>query len=515
MSAAGILGRPRGRPLQGPGLLVFVTAIAAAVGVAVAVNAPIAIGVVFLALCVALAILAPGLITPAAIALLVANVPGVLVDAGAPAVLAAVSILLFAVPVLVHVWKGEKLIANWVLVILVALLAVEIVSTLNSRYEDVALGELQTFVFEGMLLYFLAVNAIRTPQALRRALWVILLATSFLALCTVVQAATGTVWRSYGGFALPDPSFAIGKSEEFRASGPLGDPNYYGQVLLVGLCIALVFARREANTLLRLIALGAAGFMGYSILLTYSRGTMVATGLVLLIMACLRYFRAWHVMVLILALIVTFIAVPSYADRLASVSSVTTATDETGTDPEADQSTPSRATEMRAAANVFFDHPLAGVGPGAFPQYYQEYAQAIEGGQVHEEEQGDDEKKGEEAQREAHNLVLSQLAELGLGGASLFFFAIGVTFAGLIRARRRLRLAGRSSEMHMATALLLALFGYLACGMLLTLAFERYFWLLMALCATAALLARVPRSSVPPGRSHPPPAADARQPRHV
>jgi putative inorganic carbon (hco3(-)) transporter len=494
VSAAGILGRPRPRPVGGPGLLIGLTALTAAVGVAVAMDPPIAVALVFLGAFAALGVLIPSLIAPAAIGLLVANVPGVLVEAGAPAMLAAASILLFAIPVLVHLWEGKQLIANWVLVILLALVAVEIVSALSSRHEDVALDQLQTFVFEGVLLYFLAVNAIRTPEALRRALWVVLLATAFLGLITVVQAATGTVWRSYGGFALPDPSFAIGKSDQFRASGPLGDPNYYGQVLLVGLCIALVFARREASALRRIVALGAAAFMGYAILLTYSRGTMVATLLVLLAMACLRYFKAWQVLVLILALIGTFVAVPSYADRLASVSSVTTATEQTGVDPEADQSTQSRATEMQAAANVFFDHPLLGVGPGAFPLYYQEYARAIAGGQVHEEDQSD-ERKGEQAEREAHNLVLSQLAELGLAGASLFFLAIAVTFGALARARRRLMRTGRPAEAHMATALLLALGGYLVCGMLLTLAFERYFWLLLALCAIASLLARAPRSS--------------------
>lgn len=499
MSAAGVLGRRRpGRragPAGGPGLLVGLTALTGAIGVAVAVNPPIAVALVVLSAFAAVALLAPGLVAPAAIGLLIANVPGVLVEAGAPGALAAGVILLLALPVMAHLRNGEPLIANPVLVVLLALLAVEIISTLGSRHEDVALDELQTFVFEGVLLYFLALNAIRTPEALRRTLWVIVLAIGFLALCTVVQAATGTFWRSYGGFALPDPSFAVGQTEENRASGPLGDPNYYGQILIVGLCLALVFARREPGALQRVVALGAAAFMGYSILLTYSRGTMVAALLVLLAMAALRYFRAWQVLVLVLVVIATFVAVPSFADRLSSVSSVTTATEETGTALDADDSTQSRATEMRAAFNVFADHPILGVGPGAFPLYYQEYAQAISGGQVHQKELG--ERRGETPQREAHNLYLSQLAELGLAGALLFFLLIGMTVASLVAARRRLKRAKRQGEEHMATALLLALGSYLVCGVLLSLAFERYFWLLLALCAVAALLARAPRSGSP------------------
>jgi putative inorganic carbon (hco3(-)) transporter len=498
MSAAGVLGRPRPRqrprPAGGPGLLVGLTGLTAAIGVAVAVNPPIAITLVVLSVFGAVALLAPGLVAPAAIGLLVANVPGVLVEAGAPGLLAAGVILLLALPVLVHLRNGEPLIANPVLVVLLALLAVAIVSALSSRHEDVGLDKLQTLVFEGVLLYFLAVNAIRTPEALRRTLWVILLAIGFLALCTVVQAATGTFWRSYGGFALPDPSFAVGQTEENRASGPLGDPNYYGQILIVGLCLALVFARREPGALQRVVAIGAAGFIGYSILLTYSRGTMVAALLVLLVMAALRYFRAWQMLVLVLVVIATFVAVPSFADRLSSVSSVTMATQQTGTALEADDSTQSRATEMRAAFNVFADHPLVGVGPGAFPLYYQEYAQAISGGQVHQKELGS-ERRGETPEREAHNLYLSQMAELGLAGATLFFLLIGMTIATLVVARKRLQRAKRPQEEHMATALLLALGAYLVCGMLLSLAFERYFWLLLALCAAASLMARTPRST--------------------
>ncbi len=497
-ATAGVLSRPR--QAGGPGLLIGLIALTGAVGVIVAVKPSLAVGVIMLGVFCSLGLLAPALVTPAAIGLLVANVPGVLTASGAPATIGAAAVLLLAVPVLAHLRQGEPLVANAVLVIMLGLLAMEIVSTLTSRYEDAGLERMQSYVFEGVVLYFLAVNAIRTPEALRRVLWVVVVSVGLLAAVTIVQAAGGNFWQSYGGFALPDPSFAIGQTQEFRASGPLGDPNYYGQILVVGLALAMVFARRETGGVQRVVALGAAAFMGYAILLTYSRGTMLAAIVVLLAMAFMRYFRAWQVLTLIFVVVAVFAAVPSYAERFLSVSSVASATQETGSDPEADQSTQSRATEMRAAANVFLDHPILGVGPGAFPLYYQDYAQAIEGGQVHERERGA-ERRGEQPEREAHNMYLSQLAELGLVGAMLFFFAIGVTWVTLVRARRRLFNAGRTSEGHMATALLLALAGYLICSLLLTLAFERYFWLLLAFAAAASLLARPSPEPLPPARA--------------
>jgi hypothetical protein len=83
----------------------------------------------------------------------------------------------------------------------------------------------------------------------------------------------------------------------------------------------------------------------------------------------------------------------------------------------------------------------------------------------------------------------------------LFFFAIGVTWVSLARARRRLFNSGRTMEAHMATALLLALGGYLISSLLLTLAFERYFWLLLAFAGAASLLARPSPEPLPPARA--------------
>src|SRR3954452_24304138 len=125
---------------------------------------------------------------------------------------------------------------------------------------------MRSIIFEAVILYFLASNAIRTPEVLRQVLWLVLGAGAFLGLLTIFQDLTRTYFSFYGGFALPDPSYLIGKATEPRASGPVGDPNYYAQILIVADCIALVFAWRARSPVQRLLALGGTATITYAIL---------------------------------------------------------------------------------------------------------------------------------------------------------------------------------------------------------------------------------------------------------
>jgi O-antigen ligase len=308
-----------------------------------------------------------------------------------------------------------------------------------------------------------------------------------LALVSILQAATHTYYQAYGGFAEPDPSFLIGRSTEPRAAGPVGDANYFGQILIVVAAIGLVFAWRGRTLLQRLLASAATAIIAYAITLTYSRGTGVAFVVLLVLMAFMRYFRAWQVLTMLLAVAALLVAVPSYADRVATLSSLGSATAETGSDPSADQSAQGRSTELRAAKNVFLDHPLLGVGPAVFPLYYGEYAARI-GGEIHDSVPSGA-AKGQEAQRQAHNMILGQAADLGIAGLLAFCGLLAITIRALIRVRAENLRFGRRDCADLATALLLAVIGYLLTGAFLTLAFERYFWLLLGLAQAATSIA--------------------------
>ena len=143
---------------------------------------------------------------------------------------------------------------------------------------------------------------------------------------------------------------------------------------------------------------------------------------------------------------------------------------------------------------------MLGVGPGVFPLHYREYAEQV-GGYLHDATPAGPE-KGLEAKREAHNIVVAQAADLGLAGLLVFCGLVALTLAGLIRVRAANLRRGRRDCADLATALLLAVLGYLLTGAFLTLAYETYFWMLLGLAGAATSLAL---------REHPPAGSGARR----
>jgi O-antigen ligase len=141
---------------------------------------------------------------------------------------------------------------------------------------------------------------------------------------------------------------------------------------------------------------------------------------------------------------------------------------------------------MLAAGLAFLDHPAFGVGPGGFPFYYQEYAPRV-GIEVHEKATSGAE-KGEAAKRAAHDVFIGVAADLGAAGLAVFAAILGLTAAGLLRVRRRWG-ALRPDLVNLADSLFLALLAYVVAGLFLSLAFERYLWLLVALGGAAVAVA--------------------------
>jgi O-antigen ligase len=438
--------------------------------------------------------------TLAVVFLIFTNIPAIAVtEYGAPRMAGAAVPLLLAVPFATYLSRGERGLAGRGFLLMLLLLIVNLLSTILSSYQDVASEKLLTFGIEGVLLYFLVVNVVRTRLTLRRALWVILAAGACMAALTVYQKVAVGFYRPLGGFGKVDPSYLLGKVDVPRAAGALGDPNYYAQVLLVAAAIGLMLLRTERDVVRRAAAGAATALVAYAVVLTYSRGAALAFVVVVLLMAGMRYFSATHLIAMLLAVVLLLGAVPEYSGRLANLSSLSSATTDAGTDPGAEISARSRTTEMLAAVLVFADHPVLGVGPAGFPRYYQDYADRI-GIEVRETALWG-ERAGQEAQRQSHNMFLSVAADLGLPGLFIFCGLIFVTLRELLHTRRRARRATEHQRAHggagasrlmadLASTVMLAIVAYVACGLFLTLAFERYFWLLLGLGGAATAIGR-------------------------
>lgn len=482
LAGIGAIGRPRGWIVHG-----LVPALAAAALGLMVAEQPLAGIALCLGLALALAVVArPDILTVLLVFLLYVNAPGVAVKShGAPVVVGLVTILLLLVPLAYHVSRGRGLVFTPAFVLLLLLFTVYLASTAFALDIDRSWLEVQTFMIEAALLYFLVSNVIRTPETLRHVLWAVVLGGAFLAAISIFQDVTATHSKDYGGFALVPVEFFSGHAVEPRLAGPIGDPNYYAQLLLISVPIGMFMIWTERSRLLRFVALGAVVCAVYGILLTNSRGAGIAFIFVFLLTAFLRAIRPRYVILVIVGLVIALSAVPTYRDRITTVTAVGSATDESGSDSAADESVRSRTTEMLAAAYVFADHPYVGVGPGNFPLYYQEYAEQI-GIELREEVKFGP-RRGEAPQRESHNMFLSVAADLGLVGVLSFAGIIVLTLRELLRARRRW-LGTRPDLASLATSVLLAVIAYVMTGFFLTLAYERYFWILLGIAGAAGFV---------------------------
>jgi O-antigen ligase len=90
----------------------------------------------------------------------------------------------------------------------------------------------------------------------------------------------------------------------------------------------------------------------------------------------------------------------------------------------------------------------------------------------------------------AHNAFIQILGELGAVGLVVFVALLGTTVLGLRRARRAASRVAAGEIASFAAGLEVALWGYVSCGMLLSVAFNWFLYLLMGL--SVAVLAMAP-----------------------
>jgi putative inorganic carbon (hco3(-)) transporter len=408
---------------------------------------------------------------------------------GAPTALAAIVPLLLIAPVLDGRFSRERLRVDSGLIWMLVILLVEVVASLASANQDVGLGRVEKFVQEGLIVYLLLINVIRTPDALRMAVWALITAGVALSAITLVQELGHRYDHTFFGFGQLDHAYLQGKDSNFRAQGPVDDANYYAQLLLVPFTLALVAALRERARRARIWASLGALVMLVAIIFTYSRGAALAVVALLPLLMALRYLRFQHVIAVVCVGALLLVLFPQYGSRIASLGTVGGATAQVGSSNAADLSIQQRATENLAAWLAVQDHPLLGLGPGSFPLEYQYYASKV-GGAIHGVSKHVDpsgQSAGQAPQRAVPNILLSVAADQGMIGLAVFICLLSSAVLGLLAARRRWTRRDRELDAS-AMGLLLALVSYVLAGIFLALAFERYLWALLALCSAAAFV---------------------------
>ena len=393
---------------------------------------------------------------------------------GVPEIVASGFALLLLVPVARYlIVERRPFVVTPTLPLVFAFLAALFLSATLSSEPSAARQSVGLYITEGLILYLLLSNAVRTTRMLTLVAWTLIVAGSFLGGLSIYQELTGTYANDYGGFAQVDKLAEIASEEveRPRLGGPLGSENRYAQILAVFLPLALIRSFREPSRRLRLVAGAASLLILGGIMLTFSRGAAVAVGGMVLLMVVLREFpiRRLLVSLAVLGAAVAFL-VPDYVERLSSLEDVTALSSET-TEDAPDSALVGRQTENLAAWNIFLDNPVVGVGPGAyFREYSRDYANRLGLRYLRSERRG-------------HSLYLEMAADLGIVGLGAFLAMVGTTLALVYRRARYWRRRDPERAM-LASSFFFALVAYLASSAFLHLSYQRFFWALLALGAS-------------------------------
>jgi O-antigen ligase len=264
-----------------------------------------------------------------------------------------------------------------------------------------------------------------------------------------------------------------------RLTGTIGDPNELAAILVAGLVLALALALTSPESpLLRLASMGVAGLCLLGILLSLSRGGLVALFAALLV--GLVVAGRWRGMVGAAAVAIAlssftyfaFYASPAATERITRTGG--------GTGREDIWTVGWRMVEA---------NPVRGVGSGNFPVSSVHYL--LEPGTILRDEFIVDTPKV------AHNTYLGILAELGVVGLALFGLLVAFSLTSGLRAARAFERSGDREMELLARALVIALAGLLAACFFISEPFSKQLWLLLALGPALWALARRPPAEGP------------------
>jgi O-antigen ligase len=333
-------------------------------------------------------------------------------------------------------------------------------------------------VFQVLLLLLIVFTAISEQRHLHWIVW------AFIA-GAVLSALVGL-----SGVTAPEDYGTTGASR--RLTGGIGDPNDLAAVLVPALVLSLFAQAVVRAALARWLLLSSTVVMALAILMTQSRGGLVASGVALLAMVLLSgpvRARAITGALIVAAAGVSYYTLVAPPEALSRIS---------------DFGTGSGRTNLWAVAlEAFEKNPVTGVGGGNFTVVEQIFAT----GDVHLERTSH-----VIGSAVVHNTYLHVLAELGAVGLALFGTLI---LGSLIIAWRAVRALARSGDRQtelLGRGLMIGMIGMLAAFFFLSAQYEKQLPLMLGtLIALSSLAARrgpprdedVPDGSGPPDRRAP------------
>ena len=322
-------------------------------------------------------------------------------------------------------------------------------------------------ILPGIILAYCLFFLITDFDRFTIALYGIAVTTVLFACLTVVQTVFGLQGNTLLGFAQGSVEQISSGVDAWRPTGPISDPNFYAQMLLPGLAICMDRALHGTTGRIRAISAVGLSLVFAAILLTASRGGLIAFAVIVLLFIVRERKLLVLLPFIVLTPFVALIVAPSFGERVISAfASVNTLLN--GGAGRVDSSVAGRVNEMLAAVLLFIEHPWTGVGYGQFEQHYQAVSARYD-------------LLMRPADRAAHSLYFETAAEQGLVGVAALCAILAMAATSITKAKAAFSAPRQINSRHLIDALGIGMIGFFLASFFLHDAYPRYEWIMLAL----------------------------------
>lgn len=247
-----------------------------------------------------------------------------------------------------------------------------------------------------------------------------------------------------------------GAVENMSIGGQMSERNGFALGVMMTWPMWYYFGLLAEKKLHKYFFFGGSFFVGLCVIVSNSRGVMLALGLLLTLNFMRKNTKRWRNLALVVFLGPALIPlIPDYAiERLQTI--------EVGAE-QTDGSAQSRLILMKAGIDGALDHPVFGVGAGCWGLHYHNYVEAMGDGAY-----------------EPHSIWIKIAAETGFIGLGLYLFMFGRVIMTLRKIQRLSLRENNMSPYHYAGMLQLSLIGYCAAGTFSNQIFFEYMFLIIA-----------------------------------
>ncbi len=317
-------------------------------------------------------------------------------------------------------------------------------------------------------------NLLATRAAFERAVWGLLIVGAVLSALTVYQEITKTYDNNYWGFAQAAVrQISTTMDDRARAFGTVNDPNYFGQLLLVLVPLAIWAALNGRTWRGKSFGMAALLLLLAAIGLTFSRGAYLGAVVVLCVYAMYLQLDARYLLILPLVGALLYVAPPEFRARFGTLDEVLPGNN---AGAYADGSLQGRTVKAEIALTMVADNPIFGVGRGNYRLHYRDYINEIEGA-------------GSNTERDAHSLYLEVAAEQGIVGLAVFVGLLATVWGRLRKAEKLFAAADEYRMAALAVAVKVGLLGYLVTSLFLHGAYGYMLWLQVGMAVALVVIA--------------------------